>query len=364
MIEELLENEVIIKVSKNSFGLAVMKKVIKFTENFDTRKRIMDIISKHTPKLIQDPYGNYVLQESLDNWSETYSQSSENSTNCFFSIIFQSIIGKIGKLAIQKFSSNVIEKCLEKANSYYRTIFIREIINGDSLTVMKNSYGNYVFQKSLALSKGIDKFNIIDVIFRNFPTIHDQKIKMKWIKLLKKNLKQEDVLEAEEEQEELNLNEEELVNYSHRFKLINDEISRYDMFSNKLRRKGGKKKMGIKESTYTSAVKPGYNQYNQNYPPPVPPASSYSYYNSGQQIEGGQQYPIYYQVPHSIPQPPPPNYAGPINQPLHHQQPPQGYSPVPTGSETNTGMNFGGYYSQSSPGYNTQGGYPSGYNQK
>mmetsp|Transcript_12342 Transcript_12342/g.14104 ORF Transcript_12342/g.14104 Transcript_12342/m.14104 type:complete len:128 (-) Transcript_12342:981-1364(-) len=71
VIDELLYNEIIVKVSKNSFGLAVMKKVIKFTENFKTRRRIMDVISKYTPQLVQDPYGNYVLQESLDNWHDT-----------------------------------------------------------------------------------------------------------------------------------------------------------------------------------------------------------------------------------------------------------------------------------------------------
>jgi len=244
VIDELLDNEVIIKVSKNSYGLAVMKKVIKFTEKFETRRRLMKIISKHTEILVQDPYGNYVLQESLDNWHDTDPDMHEDNDNCFFANLFKKIEGKIEKLSIQKFSSNVIEKWLERANDYYRRIFIKEIIKGDSVDIMKNSYGNYVFQKSLALARGIDKFRIIDVIFKNFPTIQDQKIKMKWVKLLKKNIKQDDVLEADEEQDTLNLPIESMINYSHKYKLINDELSRYDPNQANKKDKKSKKKSG------------------------------------------------------------------------------------------------------------------------
>ena len=93
---------------------------------------------------------------------------------------------------------------------------------------MKNSYGSYVFQKSLALAKGIDHFKIIDVTLKNFPSIQDQKIKLKWIKLLKKNIKQENVLEEDAEQDSLNLEIDQMENYSHKFMLINDKLSRID----------------------------------------------------------------------------------------------------------------------------------------
>mmetsp|Transcript_37863 Transcript_37863/g.37401 ORF Transcript_37863/g.37401 Transcript_37863/m.37401 type:complete len:147 (+) Transcript_37863:963-1403(+) len=146
----------------------------------------MKIISKHTSKLIRDPYGNYVLQESLDKWGDTDIELADDNEKCFFGGIFSSIIGNIEKLSLEKFSSNVIEKCLERANDYYNNIFIKEILDGDAFSIMKNLYGNYVFQKSLALAKGIDKFRVIDVILRSFATIQDQKIKMKWLKLLRK----------------------------------------------------------------------------------------------------------------------------------------------------------------------------------
>lgn len=41
----------------------------------------MKIISKHTSQLVQDPYGNYVLQESLDNWYDTNPELVDDNDN-------------------------------------------------------------------------------------------------------------------------------------------------------------------------------------------------------------------------------------------------------------------------------------------
>lgn len=312
-----------------------MKKVIKFTENFSTRRKIMKIICKHTAQLVQDPYGNYVLQESLDNWHDTDPELHDDNEKCFFANLFKNIEGKIEKLAIQKFSSNVIEKCLERSNEDYRRVFIKEILSGEPVAVMKNSYGNYVFQKALALAKGIDKFKIIDIIFRNFPTIQDQKIKMKWVKLLKKNLKQEDVLEADAEQDTLNLEIDDMINYSHKFKLINDELSRYDPGQSKKDTKPKnlkKKPMSSAETNYSSSYSAGLPMsYPQHYPSnmyyqgpmhassPMMPGPSYDSSNV--------QYPLNYQAPHAMS----PAYPGSMH---------PGYGYPPKGDPA------GGYYGQ------------------
>jgi hypothetical protein len=281
----------------------------------------MDVVSKYTNQLIQDPYGNYVLQETLDKWHDTDAELHEDENNSLFANVFKQLEGKIEKLAVQKFSSNVVEKCLERAN-YYRTKFIKEIINGDPASMMKNSFGNYVFQKALALAKGIDKFVIVDVIFRNFPMIQDQQIKMKWVKLLKKHLKQEDVLEADEEQDTLNLEIDQMVNYSHRYKLINDEISRYDKGSSKKEKsKPFKKKNFAAEMGYTPAEIPVMTPaYHQPYPPNmfyqggVPPMPMYPHQIPQQPMQGYPMSPSY-----------PMNPAYPINPTYPYPHPYQGY---------------------------------------
>lgn len=380
MIEELLDNEHIIKVSKNSFGLAVMKKVIKFTEDFETRQNIMNVISKYTPQLVQDPYGNYVLQESLDNWHDTYPELHDDNDNCFFANVYKNIIGKIEKLSIQKFSSNVIEKCLERANDFYRRIFIREIIHGEPVAIMKNSYGNYVFQKALALARGIDKFIIVDVIFRNFPAIHDHKIKMKWVKLLKKNLKQEDVLEAEEDQDLLNLDIDSTINYSHKYKLINDELMRYDSTAPKKEKGKHMKKKGpnTQELSYANAQHPSIGGYPPPFSTGINPNMGYGgndssappmYVNKGMPPNGGNA-PLYgskYQYNMSYQGQPGPPFSTPgyvDNSQYYH---PGGMAPTHGATTHGDGKNQYGYpeyYNKAPSSYMGQGSYPgSGYHQ-
>jgi hypothetical protein len=41
---------------------------------------------------------------------------------------------KLSQLSIQKFSSNVIERCLEKADPKTRSMYIEEISNSDKLS--------------------------------------------------------------------------------------------------------------------------------------------------------------------------------------------------------------------------------------
>jgi hypothetical protein len=46
---------------------------------------------------------------------------------------------------MQKFSSNVIEKCLERADPKTRSLFIEEMGKSDKLiSLIRNPYGNFV----------------------------------------------------------------------------------------------------------------------------------------------------------------------------------------------------------------------------
>lgn len=65
---------------------------------------------------------------------------------------------KLSQLSIQKFSSNVIEKCLEKADTKVRNLYIEELALSDKLSgLIRNSYGNYVVQKALKIGFGKEK---------------------------------------------------------------------------------------------------------------------------------------------------------------------------------------------------------------
>ncbi len=99
--------------------------------------------------------------------------------------IFLKLRGKICQLSSQKFSSNVIERCLEKTDLKIRSMYIEEISNSDKLSgLIRNSYGNYVVQKSLKIAQGKDKTQLITAILKCIPQIPDRKIRQKWEKIV------------------------------------------------------------------------------------------------------------------------------------------------------------------------------------
>jgi hypothetical protein len=62
--------------------------------------------------------------------------------------------GNYRDLSVQKYSSNVVEKCLKYAGEEHRTRIIRELINNAHLDqVMQDPFGNYVIQAALQQSK-------------------------------------------------------------------------------------------------------------------------------------------------------------------------------------------------------------------
>jgi len=65
--------------------------------------------------------------------------------------IINVIAENIVNLSLQKFSSNVVEKCLDIIDLQSRTLWNREIfINlNNFLTLVKNKYGNYVLNRAI-----------------------------------------------------------------------------------------------------------------------------------------------------------------------------------------------------------------------
>lgn len=95
---------------------------------------------------------------------------------------------------MQKYSSNVVEKCLEKGNEYMLTKFVEDICSFSralgkkldillliiSLDLMKSSYGNYVMQKALKVSSGENKNKLTESIINNIDKLNDKKLVFKW----------------------------------------------------------------------------------------------------------------------------------------------------------------------------------------
>jgi pumilio RNA-binding family len=67
--------------------------------------------------------------------------------------IGQKLLGSLLHLGLEKFSSNVIEKCLEHNSNDIKEAMVKEILNADSFyEFLIDQYGNYVIQKSLSVA--------------------------------------------------------------------------------------------------------------------------------------------------------------------------------------------------------------------
>ena len=76
--------------------------------------------------LIQDQYGNYVIQHILNRGKMEDRQ-----------MILRAVMGRIVTLSQHKFASNVIEKCVTTSNRTERAALIEEVCqNPDSLFIM------------------------------------------------------------------------------------------------------------------------------------------------------------------------------------------------------------------------------------
>ncbi len=178
IFDEIIEGFMI--VSKTSHGLCVIKKLIANTSTED-RPKLIDYCRLKVIELMLDPYGNYALQEIMDKWPEQHFlpliEKDNNGLTCS--------INKIAQLSIQKFSSNVVEKCIKLGTKEERNEIILHISKiGKLVNLMYSSFGNYVVQTALELSEGDSLNALTGAIYKNIPDISDKKIRVKWAKLL------------------------------------------------------------------------------------------------------------------------------------------------------------------------------------
>ena len=67
--------------------------------------------------------------------------------------IGEMLLGSLLQLGMEKFSSNVIEKCLEHNATEIKEAMVREILQADTFyDFLLDQYGNYVIQKSLSVA--------------------------------------------------------------------------------------------------------------------------------------------------------------------------------------------------------------------
>ena len=165
----------------NSNGLCIVKKeiILEYKKKSNFFIQLKKLLLENSLILIQNPFGNYALQIAIDNWD------LEDVKD-----IIKSFKGKGLLLSIQKFSSNVIERCIEKDEEFLID-FINEItIDNKSIGIlMKNNYGNYVIQTALKASRNNQQIQmvLINVLNKNLSILSDKKLIKKWKNIILMN---------------------------------------------------------------------------------------------------------------------------------------------------------------------------------
>lgn len=114
----------------------------------------MTRIVEKSLELMQDAYGNYVVQYVLDVCGDDEVHS-----------VCESVIGKVCILAVQKFSSNVMEKCLERCTDRVREEYLNELNDSDRLReLMMDPFGNYVVQRALSVSTHAQAIRLVETM--------------------------------------------------------------------------------------------------------------------------------------------------------------------------------------------------------
>jgi len=132
----------VVGFATDHYGLRVLKATFDSARQ-QNLKKLNEAIIEHTNSLAENQYGNYIIQHLLDVGPKEVSDK-----------IINKMIGRFVRYSKQKFSSNVVEKCLKHSVTHYDNItdWI-EIIVKELLLCAKelisDKYGNYCLQTAL-----------------------------------------------------------------------------------------------------------------------------------------------------------------------------------------------------------------------
>ena len=162
-------------LANNNNGICVVKKILTFTHKKNIHDRLKVIIKDNALQLIIHPYANFVIQIVVECWTD-YKD---------ILVLFEK---KYFNLSLEKYASNVVERCIEKDEEILDN-YINEIVDSNRICeVMRSNYGNYVIQKAIKLSKGENKKKLIFNSAKDINKLNDAKLIIKWKSILSPHL--------------------------------------------------------------------------------------------------------------------------------------------------------------------------------
>jgi len=143
----------LVEVATHRHGCCVIQRCLD-AANTQQRVDLVQEIGNSSLHLMQDPYGNYVVQYVLEVCGR---DEIRPVTTC--------PLGRIISLSVQKFSSNVIEKCIEKATEDVQSAYVDELCDATHIRqLMQDQYANYVIQRALSVANYTKGMQLVDAV--------------------------------------------------------------------------------------------------------------------------------------------------------------------------------------------------------
>ena len=170
-------NENLLESLCTKSGSCVFSRIIKCDIVSEGVINMIDNILKNLGNYINNEFGNFAVQKIIELNDKEYNNK-----------IYEYIQDKIVTLSNQKFSSNVIEKCILCDNQLRQKI-INKLIEGKNISeLIIDKYGNYIVQKALEVIGQSEKefYIIINKIKESYKNLrqseHGKKVYDKLIK--------------------------------------------------------------------------------------------------------------------------------------------------------------------------------------
>lgn len=149
-----------VEVGTHRHGCCVLQRCIDHASG-DQKIILIQRITEHAVTLVQDPFGNYVVQYIIDLNELMFTEPA-----------VQKFRGRIAQLSRHKFSSNVIEKCLRCASDQSKDLIVEELLApGEMERLIRDSYANYVVQTALEHATTHMKKQMVEAIRPILPSV-------------------------------------------------------------------------------------------------------------------------------------------------------------------------------------------------
>jgi len=187
------------KLAVHQHGLCVLKKCMTLAKPKDFMNLSEKVLLK-VLQLVNDQYGNYLIQHIIDRsiinkQNSTQGDHKESDTNGdAIKLLHSRLKSHYCGLSRQKFSSNVVEKCLRVGSTDWQADIIEELMDrrntsGTSVRqLLEDSYGNYVMQNALNVAAPSQASALVGLIKPQLNALR-KSIRKKWERLIVQKMK-------------------------------------------------------------------------------------------------------------------------------------------------------------------------------